>query len=96
MFQIVAAFVPEYRQKGEDKVGLVELDPFAVDTDEDVGHLLLVNRWGDLQSGEGVFLQVEQAIEVVAYALFLFVCQRCLGSELGDEIINQLAARFPR
>ena len=33
---------------------------------------------------------------IAAYALFLFVCQRCLGSELGDEIINQLAARFPR
>jgi hypothetical protein len=42
---------------------LVELDPFTVDADEDVGHLLFIDGRGNLESGEGVFLQVKETVK---------------------------------
>src|SRR5262245_62040218 len=36
--QRCSAFVPEDRQQGKNKIRLIELHPFAVDTDKDVRH----------------------------------------------------------
>ncbi len=44
--ELGAPVVPEHRHQREDEVGLVELDALAVDADEDLGDLLLVDVAG--------------------------------------------------
>jgi hypothetical protein len=74
---------------------LVELDPLTVDPDEDVGHLLFIDRRGNLQGDEGVLVQVEEAVEAVGDQLFLLVAQRCPGGQPVDEVVDELAAGSP-
>ena len=65
-FEIGPALIPEDRHQGENEVGLIEADAFAVNSNEDVGDLFLVNGGRDFERGKWVFLEVEEAIQVVA------------------------------
>jgi hypothetical protein len=56
------------------------------------GDLLFINRRGNLQRGEGVFLQVEKTVQVMCDQFLVIRGQWCLLGKLLDKVVDQLAA----
>jgi hypothetical protein len=59
LFKLHTSIVPKYREKGEDKIGLIELDAFAVYSNEDIGYLLFIYCWSNFESCERISLKIE-------------------------------------
>ena len=91
----MAPVVPEDREQRQEEVGLLQLDSFAVDPNEDLRDVLLIDRGRDLQRGKRVLLQIEEAVEVVGDELHLVLRDDPLRREGVEKVSDDLVTGTP-
>lgn len=63
--------IPKYRHQRKNEISLIQTNTFTVDADEYVGHLFFIHRGRNLQSSEGIFLQVDKPVQIVGYGFLI-------------------------
>ena len=69
----MSSLVPKHGQKCKDEVRLIQLHTLAVDANEYVRHVLLVDGRRNFQRPERILLEIEQVVQIVGDLLLLLV-----------------------
>ena len=79
LLELPTALLPVNRHEREDEVGLVELDAFGVDADEDLRDLLLVAVGAELDDLEAEVAEVADTVDALLERVLVVVGERLVA-----------------